>query len=560
MKKEEEKAESNRDGDLRCQAKERLKGSQNPTEYKKADSVDALALVHELQVHQIELEMQNEELKRAKLEAEDALAKYSDLYDFSPIGLFTLDAKGLINEVNLAGAALLGVERRSLMNRLFYMFVSREDHSSFDWFCNKALESNTKQKCELKLRRDKGLEIYVQIDGSAEEVSKEGRKLRIAVVDITELKKAEKELVDAKEELEQRVRERTFNLAKANMALMESEERFRVALKNSPITVFNQDNELRYTWMYNAPCGVSLDKILGGTDEDLFPSDEASQMRAIKSRVLETGIGAHEEIKTTIFGKAFFYNYTIEPLRNTSGEVVGITCAAMDMTLHKRAEDELRRAKQAAEDAARTKSEFLANMSHEIRTPMNAVIGMTSLLLEEDLTPDQQDYAKTIRSCGDALMTVINDILDFSKMESEKVALEEQPFDIRACIEEALDLVVQVAANKTLNLAYTIDEEVPDAIIGDPTRLRQILVNLLSNAVKFTEKGEIELSVSLNKEDGREIHFAIQDTGIGIPKDRIDRLFLAFSQVDGSTSRLYGGTGLGLAISKKLVKLMGGRI
>ena len=309
--------------------------------------------------------------------------------------------------------------------------------------------------------------------------------------------------------------------------------------------------------------------VLGKTDFDLYSKDVAKRFFEDDQAVIRTGkpVVNREEFFVDPNGNKRCLMTSKLPLRDVDNKIIGLIGIGHDITTRKQAEENLKKAYADLEkvnndliNANKVKGQFLANMSHEIRTPLNAVIGMTGLLLDTKLDAEQRDFVETINGSGDILLSLINDILDYSKIEAQKLEIEKQPFDVRCCIEEALDLVTSKAADKNLELLYSVEDILSTNVVGDVTRLRQILLNLLSNSIKFTEKGEIEVAVTGQLRDHYEyqLHFSVRDTGLGIPQDRQDKIFQSFTQVDASTTRKFGGTGLGLAISKQLCELMGG--
>jgi PAS domain S-box-containing protein len=360
------------------------------------------------------------------------------------------------------------------------------------------------------------------------------------------------------------------NRKKTELAFEREKYLLHALLDNVPDSIYFKDRESRFMRISRGMAKKfqlpSTEVAIGKTDADIFTSEHADAARRDELRIMETGepMIARVERETWPDTPDTYCSTTKMPLVDSEGKVVGTFGISRDITDLIAAERELREARDQADRANKAKSEFLANMSHEIRTPMNGIIGMTELLSHTQLESSQQSFVGMIEQSAQSLLRIINDILDFSKIEAGKLELELRPFEIRRCVSHAAKSLAARAAQKSIDLELDIASDIPDRIIGDPDRLRQVLVNLVGNAIKFTETGSISIQVAIangppTKSDYT-LHFSVTDTGIGIPPKKCESIFEAFAQADVSTTRQYGGTGLGLSISSQLVDMMGGRI
>ncbi len=356
------------------------------------------------------------------------------------------------------------------------------------------------------------------------------------------------------------------NRIRAEAELEESKAIYHSLVESLPINVFRKDREGRVVFANNKYCetlGCSRPQLIGKTDFDLFDRELAEKYQKDDRWVLQTGLPFHDIEFHPRDDDSYIYVEVLKaPVTAANGRRIGIQGMFWDVTDRKNAEISLQRAKEMAEAASQAKSDFLANVSHEIRTPLNAVIGMTELLLSSRLDKSQREYLQMIQDSGQSLLTLINDILDFSKIESGKLSIENEWFDIRERVGDTLRTLACRAHGKQVDLICNIDPRIPLQLLGDAQRLRQIIVNLVGNSIKFTERGEIGVEVELLEimPESVLLKFQIQDTGIGIPQEKLSEIFEEFVQVDTSSTRRYGGTGLGLSIASRLVRLMGGKL
>jgi PAS domain S-box-containing protein len=485
------------------------------------------------------------ERKRAEEEIRRSEEKYRNILETIEEGYFEANLAGEFTFCNDALCRMSGFTSDELMELNSKQYVDEENAAILRNFIAQLYKTNKSSASLVKyeiIRKDGKRRIHESSVLLVRDEKSEPVGFRGVARDITERKQAEEALA-------------------LESSLMQT------LMDNIPDAIYFKDTQSRFVRVSKHVHLKGIDKpedALGKTDFDFFDDEHARVAYEDERRIMETGESVINKVEREVYhdGSIGWVLTTKVPIYDTNGKVTGIVGASRDITERKLIEEELEQTRDAALESARLKSEFLANMSHEIRTPMNGVLGMTGLLLDTNLGEEQRDYAQTIQTSADALLRIIDDILDFSKIEAGQLNFEKIDFDLNDAVESAVELLAERARVKGIELASLVYKDVPTALKSDAGRLRQVLTNLIGNAIKFTETGEVTVSVKKEKETDKyvSLRFEVADTGIGISKEQQRKLFHAFVQADGSTTRKYGGTGLGLAISKQLVEMMGGDI
>ncbi len=474
------------------------------------------------------------EARRELVERADAEARFRRIVESADDIIYRTDAEGRFDYVNPAAEEAFSLSEAELLGRPF-LDVVRPDYrdQARRFYEDQRQQEIPNTYCEFPLVARGGEDRWV--GQRVQRLVEDGRSAGLQAVarDVTERSLLQQAIEREREQLRQIVTH-----APVAMAMLDRDGRH----------LAHSRRWLRYL-------RVEDPSVVGRTLDEAWPGMPARYREVFERALRGEVVSEPEDALEREDGTRVFLRWTVHPWRDAQGATAGVVLAVQSI-------DVLVRARQAALEASRLKSEFVANMSHEIRTPMNGVIGMTRLLLDTSLTPEQREYAEVIDHSGRALLEIINDILDFSKIEAGRVDLEIVDFDLRRAVREVLGSFAEAAQAKGLELLCLIRHDVPSALRGDPGRLRQVLTNLVGNAVKFTERGEVVLRVTLDEpgEGAVAVRFEVRDTGIGIDPELKPRLFQSFVQADGSASRRYGGTGLGLAISRRLVSMMGGTI
>ncbi len=524
-------------------------------------------VLHELEVSQIELEVQNRDLVESRLAVDESHEQYLNLYDFAPVGYMTLDKHGTIKELNLAAAELLAMPRQRLIGHSIGPKVLSEDLAAFREHLIQCRQSESKHTLNISLvvgAERKIVPVQLVSIGFRDRKSHDTH-LRVAIADLTEQRNSEKQRAEL--------------ASQSEMARKELHEFFMQA--PAPIAIFTGP---KYECTLANSCFSELlgRKVHGKKIQDVFANSEREFFVSAVEEVYRTGeTVVRKEIgfeKNSADGdsRRYFLNVNCKAMRNGDGSIKGVVLFGHDVTdqvlarkalelekdRDRRNQTDLTVEKNKAERASKAKSEFLANMSHEIRTPLAAILGFSELLNDCASPAERAEYTKVISRNGKALSRLIDDILDLSKVEAGKLELERIDFDIKSLVEEITALFQETAKKKQIQIELTVDPATPARINSDPTRIRQILINLVGNAAKFTSRGLISIEVRPVEHRGVMscIEFIIKDSGIGMTKVQASRLFQPFSQADNSTTRKFGGSGLGLALSRRLAVALGGDV